>query len=435
MVRRLDFGSKALTYIQGRLVSAGDIWMPTLMKLDRAQESFCFVPENIDVPEGRICFSEDRVVATPEVTKEVERRAAEFIYSSLVDGTSRGFAIHSPYLGRHKRSIAGWHISFIETQQGRDLGRVAPNEFLLMEPANPSVENVEALLASIPDSRLVWVFLEDLGRVRHSSLGGPRADLATALAESSSYIMVSAFDDRAKLFCVSPKGFEDYQVENVPNTAATSVRRLELSRRGVDYIHQALCRSKWSSWIRDFLTFEPTVLWMLAPGELPGLGGGLMAAKLTSLPFGPDVTAAERARLATFQAIVDFVLEDPGHVALFSFSRDVSWSDSIEIAHGSPSFFNGQLRWPTTRLNLLTRDRASLETVELLWQQGMGIPPVCALVCDYPSERRSGESAEWSAADVNENLVPATTHLIVGVYGGDLCLVWSKTALKAAFQE
>ena len=99
------------------------------------------------------------------------------------------------------------------------------------------------------------------------------------------------------------------------------------------------------------------------------------------------------------------------------------------IRNGRPG--SGAFGLPAAPSLSLVRD-ASMEAVISLWRPGMGTPPTCALLHNCEVLKPSRRAVDLTAAEVLEKLVPSTEHLSIGIYGNDLCLVWSKAGVGAS---
>ena len=157
-----------------------------------------------------------------------------------------------------------------------------------------------------------------------------------------------------------------------------------------------------------------------------------MAAKLANLQLDFNIAAVEEARHRVLSFIVGLLKEDKRNTALFGRSAHDAWTKTISVTMGPAAPWNDRVMTSRVLFNVVDSEDASMEAVISLWRPGMGTPPTCALLHNCEVLKPSRRAVDLTAAEVLEKLVPSTEHLSIGIYGNDLCLVWSKAGVGAS---
>ena len=144
------------------------------------------------------------------------------------------------------------------------------------------------------------------------------------------------------------------------------------------------------------------------------------------------LAAVEEARHRVLSFIVGLLKEDKRNTALFGRSAHDAWTKTISVTMGPAAPWNDRVMTSRVLFNVVDSENASMEAVISLWRPGMGTPPTCALLHNCEVLKPSRRAVDLTAAEVLEKLVPSTEHLSIGIYGNDLCLVWSKAGVGAS---
>ncbi|PYS16382.1 MAG: hypothetical protein DMG15_02335 [Acidobacteria bacterium] len=401
MIQRFDFGRAGVTYIETRMALAGGIWPRVQMGLDFGDEAFCFLPDSFVQAQKPICFLEDRIISPPQEIEAMEHREAEFFHSFLMRRENSALVIDLPYRQQELSPTPGFQLSLA-------------NGELLARRLHPTVEDVKALLRHVPSRQLICGLVSDADHLQSP--------------ESYEGVAVSAFDERAKLFAL---GRQPSRSGYVARTGSNDAR-VTFNDRAADYVDQRLCNSQWAPWVRSFRATGGTELWSIVPGNLPLPSGGAMAAKLANLQLDFNIAAVEEARHRVLSFIVGLLKEDKRNTALFGRSAHDAWTKTISVTMGPAAPWNDRVMTSRVLFNVVDSEDASMEAVISLWRPGMGTPPTCALLHNCEVLKPSRRAVDLTAAEVLEKLVPSTEHLSIGIYGNDLCLVWSKAGVGAS---
>lgn len=441
MVTRQDYSEDALTYMQVRLSRMGDLGRLLAQGVDRVDEAFAFVPE-IDGTSGpTVCFARDVLEVGSDDVPVMRRLEAEFVQQFLASDPRAALLV----------------LSNMDRQFFASLSNAKAAKFQFRNFPLPGLINGECMMTSAPQSTFedVHDFLSYLPMrpfycalcfAPDSFWSDPapvpdRSELDRIIA-SWRHILVSVFNHYALLICSRKDASREPPPGSEQNRQLLDyTARVALTASTGHYFTQILCSTVSRPWVRQCVDTAEAEYWAFVPPSTNPLITQCMGSKLRDLYPAINEAEAAAARGMMFRFIAAYLAQDPRNYLLFD--PDYEWrpaSNPLEPGcfagkeRGTATLIAGTDRtsvqnkelWSLSYKFQIVNSEAAPGRIEASWKDRPGDPICLALIngsrCGLDRLR---QAERLQLSDIENSIVPATDHVIVGAYQGDIGLIRS----------
>jgi hypothetical protein len=441
MVTRQNYSEDALTYMQVRLSRMGDLGRLLAQGVDRTDEAFAFVPD-IDGTSGpAVCFARDVLEVGSDDVPVMRRLEAEFVHQFLVSDPRAALLILSTM-----DRVCAHAASAVKSDVFRfcifPLPGFSDGQCMIASDPAITVEDVHDFLSYLPMRPFYCGLCFAPDSVWSDPAPVPNRSELDRIIASWRHILVSVFDHYALLICsrkdagreFPPSGEQDRQLLD-------STARVALSASTGHYFTQILCSTVSRPWVRQCVDTADAEYWAFVPPSANPLITQCMGSKLRDLYPAIDEAEAAAARGMMFRFIAAYLARDPRNYLLFDpyyewrptsnplepgcFAGKERGTAALIVDTDRTSVQNKEL-WSLSYKFQIVNSEAAPGRIEASWKNRPGDPICLALIngsrCGLDWLR---QAERLQLSDIENSIVPATDHVIVGAYQGDIGLIRS----------
>lgn len=447
MTKKHIHSESAAAYMRLELSSGQDLEQRLGQKIMIEKGSiYSFLPDHVIDSADLECLDTDILQLTGKEQGEIDLLDAEVIYQFVKSDRNAAFIVvglkmqNFPSFPRLRISV----LKSISSNKTVTYVAVSLNE--------GTVEAVEEFLDHVPTRRLVSCLAYlPAGVTDSAEVVEMDESLADSIVVGCRHVILGSYDYYSRLFWSSSTSLPDHQTVSVaPQTAAPAYvalsqpARLGLDRSLAFYFQQRLCNTLWRSWVKPYAggLRDSGSFWCLAPiSPDPYFACKLGASFRVAYPKSSELRLRQ-ARNELFEFFGQY-LNDRPNAFMVTRGDYVWWPESNPLPPGRSAdgafriVVNSDYKYQQNRENwyvsyVFKAILAGLDTIKCIEQAWQLLPGLsCCAIIDAPGDPFDliRDDRFLTMEELEENLRPATTHVIVGGFRNELPIVWSKETI------